>query len=892
VEDELRKRIDEAFDEALDQPTDARRRWARERLAAQPPVLAGVESLLDAHDRAAGILEDAPPFTDELLAPPPPPTRVGPYRILRELGRGGMGVVYLAERDDGQFRLRVAVKILDAIGSQELRRRFHAERQILASLDHPGIGRLLDGGIAGDGRPFLVMEVVEGLPLDVHCDRARLPIAARLELFCQVARAVQHAHRSLVVHRDLKPSNILVTPDGSPKLLDFGIAKLLDPALAGLTRPLTLTGVRPMTPEYASPEQVRGEPVSTANDIWALGVILHELLTGRRPFLLEGRSAAECERILTGEDPALPSQSVLRPGGRVGDPWERVSPHARARDRGTIPSKLSRILQGDLDRIVLMALRREPERRYSSAEQMAQDVERYLRGEAVLAHADTRLYRLRKFVGRHRMETTAAVLLALSLVAGAAVATWQAGLLARERDRVEEALVEAEDARDRAEDVTQFLLSLFQASSPEEAAGTDLTAVELLDRGVARAEALDDRPQVQARMLEAVGRVYQNLGVYDRARELMVGSLALRREALGPSHPDVADGAETLAQLLRVLSRFDESAALYEEALTIRQAAFGHDDVRVANVLAGMSRLASDRGNWEESETRIREALDIRMRAHGPDHPDVVAAQLTIAAIFRRRGMVDESEGLYRAILDTRRRTLGPEDPLVAEALLRLAGVTREHRANPSGAEPLIREALAIQQRARGPMHPETSGAWSELAHTLADLGRETEALLAYQEALRIRRHVYGPVHFAVGESLGQLGHFHRRFGRLAEAEEAFRASAEAFREAMGPGHNTVAGSLQGLAQVLVLRGDTAQAEALLREAREIRSATMGPESLWMGLVGMDLAELLLGQGRREEALALSREAVVRTEQGLPPGHPDILRARALLERATAAQDH
>jgi len=888
---ELRRRVDEVFDAVLDLEPEERASWLEAHCQDEPEVQTAVRELLAASARSGGILESPAVEWARVWEPTPPPQRVGPYRILRELGRGGMGVVYLAQRDDGQFQARMAVKILNTVGPEELLRRFQAERQILASLDHPGIARLVDGGVLQDGRPYLVMELVEGLPLDLHCDRSRLSVDARLRLFCQVARAVHHAHRSLVVHRDLKPSNILVTYGGVPKLLDFGIAKLLDPALAGLTAPLTRTGVRPLTPEYASPEQIMGHPVTTANDIWALGVLLYELLAGRRPFALNGRSPGEAERILLEDGPLRPSLAVLRPGGTPGDEWERVSPEARAANRGTTPARLRRLLEGDLDRIVLMALRKEPERRYSSAEQMALDVERFLKGEPVIAHADTRLYRLGKFVRRHRMESATAALLVLSLVAGATTATWQARLLTREGQRVEAALVEAEDGRARAEDVTRFLVSLFQASSPEEALGTELSAVELLDRGVTRANGLDDRPQAQARMLEAVGRVYQNLGLYARARDLLERSLSIRREALGPAHPDVADGAETLAQLHRVLGHFDASAALYREALVIRQDAFGPDDLRVASALAGLSRVASDRGRWEESERYIRKALDIRVRAQGADHPDVVAAHLTIAAILRRRGLLEESGTLYREVLETRRRTLGPDHPAVAEALLRVGGLTREEGHDPEAAEPLLREALAILQRVRGAVHPETSGAWSELAHNLADQHREAEAILAYEEALRIRRQLYGPVHFAVGESLGHLGLFYQSVGRLAEAEASFTASVEVFRQAMGGTHNTVAGSLQGLAKVLALRGDPARAEQLLREARAIRSLNMGPESLWVGLVGLDLANLLLDQGRGDEALPLLHHALARAEAELPPGHPHILRAHALLQQAAGQED-
>jgi len=462
-----RCQIEALFDDALLQPTEERAAFVVERAAGDDALAAEVLALLAAHTRADGILEVG--SAADLLPPAEAPVeRIGPYRVLARLGSGGMGVVYLAERDDGQFRRRVAIKLIRrGLDSIEVYRRFLAERQILAALDHPGIAKLLDGGTTEDGHPFLVMEYVEGLPIDVYCDRHRLNVEQRLRLFRQVCSAVHYAHQNLVIHRDLKPSNILVTESGQVKLLDFGIAKLLNPSLAGVTAPVTRTDHRIMTPEYASPEQVRGEALSTVSDVYALGALLYELLCGHRPYRLAGRSPVDVARAICEEDPERPSTRVLRAEvvARADGESAEISPAQVSAARGTTPERLRRRLRGDLDDIVMMALRKEPARRYASAELLGQDIDRHLEGLPVLAHRGGYWYRAQRLVKRHRV-SAAAALAAISLVAGTGVALWSAAQAGRERDRAAEARDRAEDALARSEAVTSFLMGLFEASDP------------------------------------------------------------------------------------------------------------------------------------------------------------------------------------------------------------------------------------------------------------------------------------------------------------------------------------------------------------------------------------------------------------------------------------------
>lgn len=441
-------KVEEVFLSALEREPGARPAHLDAACGDDARLRDEVESLLASHERAGGFLEaPAVAFAPSLLSGGPDASEpsfaerhVGQYRIERELGRGGMGAVFLARRADDEYEKQVAVKLIrGGPGDRLLLHRFLGERQILADLDHPNVARLIDGGATEDGTPYLVMDYIEGVPVDEYCDRERLSTSARLRLFRDICAAVDYAHRNLVVHRDLKPSNILVTADGTPKLLDFGIAKLLVPggAPAGAE---TATAARMMTPEYASPEQVRGASITTASDIYSLGVLLYKLLTGHQPYRFKTLLPAEIENVICETDPEKPSAVVARPREQAsadGPTTGLVTPETVGRARGEHPGDLRRRLKGELDAIVLTAMRKEPERRYASAAQFSEDIRRHLEGRPVLAHQDSFGYRATKFVRRNRAAVTAAALVIVALVAGLALALWQAGVARRERDRAE-----------------------------------------------------------------------------------------------------------------------------------------------------------------------------------------------------------------------------------------------------------------------------------------------------------------------------------------------------------------------------------------------------------------------------------------------------------------------
>ncbi len=535
------REVDRLFEAALDLAAAERAAFLGGTCGADAALRAEVERLLAADEAGSGDFLERPALAS--LALPPTPTgggpegtegaaagsHLGPYRLLAPLQSGGMGTVYRAVRDDEQYQRQVAVKILRAgLRGEEVLHRFRAERQILARLEHPHIARLYEGGESDSGRPYLVMELVEGEPLDTYCDRRSLPIEERLALFRKVCGAVQYAHQSLLVHRDLKPSNILVTPEGEPKLLDFGIAKQLEgPAEdAGLTRP----GVRLLTPAYASPEQARGEPISTASDVYSLGVLLYELLCGKSPYRLEGLAPHEVEREIGEREPSRPS--------RAFDP---ASPEAEAaaRARGLTAKALRRRLHGDLDNVVARAMRKEPRLRYPSASALAADLRAHVLDLPLVAQPDSWAYRLRKLARRRRLSLAAAGLL-LSLLAG-----YVLHLRAQEKGLREE--------RDKGEQALLFLLETAVAADPYHTGEGFPTAQGLVDAGAARAQAeLAQAPEVQATLLDALGQIDASFARFTEAEALLRQALALRERHLGPRSQEAAATRSHLQAVLRV----------------------------------------------------------------------------------------------------------------------------------------------------------------------------------------------------------------------------------------------------------------------------------------------------------------------------------------------------
>ncbi len=843
--------VREIFGGALELDSEDWGPYLRHACEGDREVRIEVESLLEAHraggdfltesSSADGVpaalgLEPADDLDDALDG-----QFLGPYKIEGRIGGGGMGEVYTAVRADSVFDKRVAIKLLKrGMDSAEIVRRFQAERQILAGLEHPNIARLLDGGTADDGRPYLVMEHVEGLPIDEYCNVRRLSVSERLELFRKVCTAIQLAHGNLVVHRALKPSNILVTDEGEPKLLDFGIAKILDPLSSG-TAAATQTLMRLMTPDYASPEQILGTPVTTASDIYALGVLLYLLLTGSHPSKRESRSPLDMLWAIHGQTPEPPSRAVKRalaagPGTTPREPIRHgLGDHRR----------LSRRLAGDLDNIVLKALRKEPERRYATVDQLSEDLRRHLEGRPISAGPDSLRYRCGKFVRRHRLGVLTAVMFFIAVLGFGILMAIQRSQVVRERDRLDRQRLATETERLRAERVTTFLIDLFEASDPfGQVDAGDVTVRALLDRGAERLSALDGQPEVQADLGHTVGVIYRRLGAFAEASPLLDAAHDTRRRHLPGDHPKLADSLSERGLLRQGEGDYPTARELFEEALAMRRRLFGEHHPATADSLSHLAGLAWALGDFPEAERQQRQALEVYRQQLGTDSTAVANSLHWLALILQSQGDHDGATRAYDETLSIQRRLLGDDHIEVAATRANLAHLLlRQHELDR--AEPLYRQALATLRRRFGDDHVQVALCVRGLAEVLAAKGDTQSAESHYRQALDLLRRLRGPDHPDLSAALDGLARVHLAAGNYREAERAYREALEIRRKTLGEDSPYLVISLTGLARVVIEQGDYTSGEGLLHQALEIGRRAF-PGGHWR----IDMAQSLLGECR------------------------------------------
>ena len=888
---DLRRRVDEAFDEALDLPEGQVEAYLGQLEATDPDTHAEVRALWDAHARTEGLLEEpameaVASMADDALQS----IRIGPYRTLREIGRGGMALVYLAERADGQFERQVAIKVIrgrpDAL---ELHSRFLAERQILASLNHPNIAKLLDGGLSPGGLPYLVMEYVPGLPISEYCDRNRLSLSERLNLFRGVCEAVHYAHQNLIIHRDLKPTNILVTDDAKVKLLDFGIAKLLDPNQS--TAPVTRTDHRIMTPEYASPEQVDGRPLTTGSDVYSLGIVLYQLLCGHRPYHLAQKSVMEVHKLVCERDPERPSTRARQDEVISHNDGDTVEIHASdvSAARSLSVERLHKRLKGDLDNIVMMALAKEPGRRYGSALLLGQDIERYLNGLPVTAHRGTTWYRASKFLRRNRAQSIAAALAAVSLIGGSLAVAWQGRIASRERDRAEVALVQAEQSLQQSIEVKDFLIGLFEANDPLEARGSTPTAGDLLVRGVDRVAELEGQPAVQAEMLDAVGRVYQSMGQFEEAQPFLARALNLRRSVYGTSDPVVAESLDRMGNILRLNGKYDEAEGYFREALALRRGMLGPDDPAIATSVTNLSVLLRTIGSYAEAEVLAREALGIWQRTLTGDDPELAYGLRNIGWLRSLQGDSEEAERFYREGLAMRRALVGDEHPDVVAMQILLADLQLA-RGDWQAAEAAYLNALEIRRAFLGDTHPYTASTINNLGLAAQVKGDPVAAEALHRQALDIWREELGEEHAYYAWGMNDLSMALHAQGRDREAEEWQRRSLRLRQELLGEGHPDIALSLHNLGVILGAQGRTTEGEELLADALVIRRDLLGAKHPDFAETLRELAILEEQMGRTEDAVAMFEEAAEVTREALGVTHERTLELYTDLARVHGAR--
>lgn len=785
--------------------------------------------------------------------------RLGPYRFVRKLGSGGMGDVWLAERADDEYQQRVAIKLVRAgVFSAQIHSRLRMERQILASLQHPNIARLLDGGRASDGTPYLVLEYIDGEPIDVYCDRRRLRLDARIRLFQQICATVHYAHQNLVVHRDLKPNNILITQDGTPKLLDFGIAKLLDTRQAAGTLAVTHLGYRVMTPTHASPEQIRGDAITTASDIYVLGLLLYELLAGRKPFDFSGSTLSDMERLVCEHEPTAPSALLAQTARSSPELIEDI-----AACRLTNAARLQKELRGDLDNIVMMAMRTDAARRYGSAEQLATDLDRHLQGMPVIATSDTWTYRARKFIRRHALPVVAAAAAIAMLAAFATITFVQSQRIARERDT-------ATAERVRAEQVSSFLVELFELSDPSKSRGNQVTAREMLDIGARRVNiGLADQPETRATLLETIGRVYKSLGLYADSTALLENALAARTHVYGPKHLEVASAMTALGDTLLEHGEHARAQQLLDEGLAMQRELVGEKAIETAPTLLSRAKLAQRRGQLDEAERLFKDSLDL-YRLHNLEHTSAAASAANeLANLHSYRGNFVEAERLYRTALDIDRNALGRDHPQVAMHLHNLA-VMMHLQGELEKAEPLYAESTELLRRILGETHPETLDAlnnFGRFLHRKGDLARAESVLAGTLSANRAAR---GEAHAYVGHDLVSLALVRIDKGEYDSAERDLQAALEIYRNALPPEHPYVASALANLGRIQLERGEARTAERTLREAIEMGLKFLPPDSAQIAAANSSLGRALLAAGNADEALPLLRSSlpILQRSQG------------------------
>jgi len=816
--------VQEIFSRAIDLPSELSRDRRRQSVlelcrgddAIFTEVMAMVEEDACAHPLLDGGLDHAARTVIDLGRLPSLVQReIGPYRLLRLLGEGGMGVVYLAERTD--IGGKVAIKLLrDAWLSPMRRQRFEIEQHTLAELNHPSIARIYDANVLEDGTPWFVMEYAEGLPLNEHLQARHATLRETLGLFCRICEAVQYAHSHAIIHRDLKPSNILVSETGQVKLLDFGIAKHLNLEEA---QDRTITGLRLMTLAYAAPEQLVGGPVGLYTDVYALGVLLYQLVAGRLPRRVQAGDAENAVDRWSGEKPS----AVVR------------------RERPEIARQLNKSEWADLDVLALKALEPEVGRRYGSAGALLRDLTALLENQPLDARPAEWTYTLSKFVRRNRRGLTAAAAALLLLTATVVFYTVR---LARARDA---ALREAT----RRLRIQQFTENLFDGGDKSAGPAMDLKAVELLDRGRNEAAGLSGDPEMQADMQETLGGIYEKLGKLDVAEPLLVSSLAQNRQLFGANDPKVAKGLMDLATLRKDQGRFDEAESLARQALAVNRKAQSASRADLASSLIVLATILEVHGKYDESKAMLDEALRTIPQASGDSVEKAeVVTELSNVAFYR--GHYDESASLSRKALEMDRRLFGEQHPAVADLLNNLGAIEAD-RGNFPASESYYRQALAIVERWYGPDHPETAANLTALAQTLTPEGRPADAKALLERALAIQQHANGPVRGTAGTTLNQLGILAFQQKNYDEAKRYFTQAIATWSQYYGDRHPFIANAVSNLGSICQQQRNYACAEKMYQDALR-RFDSVSLENVNTAVAHVKLGRTLLSEQKFEDA--------------------------------------
>jgi len=822
--------LKEMFRIAIEQEPQQRAAYLDQACADDSELREEIESLLASHDHAETFIE-TPAFADSVKAITETDVeqiegrRIGSYQLMREIGRGGMGTVYLAGRADEQYEKVVAMKIVRrGMDTDDILRRFRNERQILASLEHPNIARLLDGGTTDDGLPYLVMEYVEGTPVTDYCDQHRLTTNERLKLFRTICAAVQHAHQNLVVHRDLKPSNILITPDGTPKLLDFGIAKVLTPELSALTTEHTRTEMRVLTPDYASPEQVRGEKLTTTSDVYSLGVVLYELLTGHRPYRSLSTPGHELARTISEQEPAKPSSAitsveVIKRGDTVQQ--ATITPESVSRARDTQPDKLRRQLSGDLDNIILMALRKESARRYASVGQFSEDIRRHLDGLPVVARKDTFKYRTTKFVRRNALGVAAAGIILLSLLGGIVATYWQARAAQREKAN--------------AENVNVFLKKLLAYSNPRiNVAGKNggkTTMEDVLDEAAKRldSEEFSNQLEVKAELEQIIGDSYGGQGRQDLWEQHLKKYIEIERSLHGENDPQMIVANATWAMLL-VHTDLAESENIYRRVLPMMRAEYRKGNIKaqdLAQALNNFGYLRRTQGDSRDAESLFREALALSPELPVEGRFWIGLTRSTLASTLADQGRFDEALQTAREAVAEYRQTGRTDVPDFGFSLTILGGFLTE-RGDYAEADSILREAETILRQQMSPTSLWLGDNLRNQAISLYRQGKYSESQSKITETEKIYLESYGPSYDNYPTVLIIKGLILNKTGKPQEGERILREAVRLRVESLPKGHFWIALANDALGECLTTQKRFSEAEPILIESYTMLNSHLG----------------------------------------------------------------
>lgn len=805
------QKVKAIFYPALDLPIEKRLEFIKEKCGDDAELLAEIKALLESTEESKTFIEKPVFEVSELVVSNEKRNvigqTIGAYKIESEIGRGGMGAVYLASRADKEFKKKVAVKLIKrGFDTDEIIKRFRNERQILAGLEHPNITRLIDGGSTDDGLPFLVMDYVEGKPLTKYADENALSINERLQIFLQICAAVSYAHQNLIIHRDLKPSNILVAGEGTPKLLDFGIAKIIAEEVADETQGNTMTRV--MTPEYASPEQIQGKQITTATDVYSLGVILYELLTGERPYKMKTKSAEQLSKIITDSEPLKPS-SVISSKIRIGE-ITHENPKSEIRN--------PKLLRGDLDNIILMAMRKEPTRRYSSVEQFAEDIGRYLNGLPVIAQEDTFSYRAGKFIKRNKAGVAAFSGIALSLVGGLIAASRQAKIAKKQRDR-------ARKEAQKAEKVNQFLQKMLNSADPR-FGSKDVKVIEVL--GMANESIERDfanQPEIAADLHTTIGLTYLSVGQIKLAETHLQSALEIRRAVYPRKSVEVAMSLNNYGKLVQAKGNLNAAEPLYVEALETLRHLQGAS-LEVAEVLDNLGYLFALKGRNEDAIRLHEEEVSIRRRILGENHPDLAKSLERLGAALAVMDRRELAEPLIRQALKILQNFHRREHPDLALAMIDLAGAI--YPKYPEEAETLCRESLAMRLNLFGEGHADTAWSCYNLAFVLINRKKFAEAEENIRKVLQQRGANLPAEHPVIGSCLLILGRILMAQGRFSEAEAAFLECLDLRRKTLPEDHWLIASTCSFLGECLIYLGETEKGKQMMIESSRIIKEKLG----------------------------------------------------------------